>query len=407
MNAAKDPECGGCGATTPPESGVIAAGKKTAAPKRCGQCRKTRYCSVACQERDWARHKLVCRSAAASQFLHLLEHKRSGLLDFLGRGNHGNRDVLMSLFSQIEVTTTDPIAIRRWSIHPSKVDSIFEWPTDELCHCISAIMTFEQCDRIVELGAGTGLLAHRFNRWSNHHSSSPHQSSSPQQQQSHNGAKVIVATTPISDPAFKFTVFGSGGGNDSKDGKENGKENSVGSRATMSGLFGEVFDGSCQSFSEKSTPVLIAWLDEVGHMHLPAMIKRNAPRFILGLSMPCATADREQKKSDYIAGNRDYSVTYITPKTFCYKDRGPTHGTVAGGKDCRSMLTYFRLKQPPLTAEQVVALCGASNLGSCASMDDTTHQRLRDQDYQLNVKHDPLCKLACSNPNCHGCSYSP
>lgn len=29
--------------------------------KRCSRCRMTRYCSAACQKRDWSRHKIVCR----------------------------------------------------------------------------------------------------------------------------------------------------------------------------------------------------------------------------------------------------------------------------------------------------------------------------------------------------------
>ncbi|KAF8206797.1 hypothetical protein K438DRAFT_1816438 [Mycena galopus ATCC 62051] len=40
-------------------------GEQTASPDftmlRCGQCKLVRYCSAACQKKDWVRHKKICR----------------------------------------------------------------------------------------------------------------------------------------------------------------------------------------------------------------------------------------------------------------------------------------------------------------------------------------------------------
>lgn len=35
---------------------------------RCSACRMTRYCGRACQRRDWARHKVVCRMVHSVKF---------------------------------------------------------------------------------------------------------------------------------------------------------------------------------------------------------------------------------------------------------------------------------------------------------------------------------------------------
>jgi hypothetical protein len=106
----------------------------------------------------------------------LLSSRREDLVDFLGREGHGRRDTLMGLFQQIERTTDDLLAITRWSMHPHKCDPIYEWPTDELCATIHAILRHEKCSRIVEIAAGTGILAARLNAT---HIKTPHHIKTP------------------------------------------------------------------------------------------------------------------------------------------------------------------------------------------------------------------------------------
>jgi hypothetical protein len=360
--------------------------------RRCGQCRKKYYCGVDCQVSDWAVHRQTCRSDLADEFLHLLKDNRGGLLDFLNRGKNGQRDTLRRLFHQIETTTDDPIAILRWSLHPSKIDSIYEWPTDELCHCITAILKFEKHTRIIEHGAGTGLLTARLNHFSQ---------------------RVIKENTndPKKRDGFKET--------------DGFKENTIVCEASnpvegskgrsrwlyynkyTANLFGTVKDEAMCDNKEMGTPVLISWIDSAALPDLDQLMLRNKPKLMIAISYPWQSKQRTEmiKSGVPITGTNDrYSVTYISAKQLSYHDR--SHVSVAPVHDSRTILTIYRLNLPSFTAQQVDQICMVQNLGSCASLDDKTMAQLEMEDFLSNLKHDPKGELACNNHACKSCSHT-
>jgi hypothetical protein len=280
----------------------------------------------------------------------------------------------MKMFENIAKKTNEPLSVLKWSMHPTKVDSVYEWPTTELCKVICSILKFEQCNRMIELGAGTGLLSARLNHFLK------------------DDAKV-VATSPTYDLCFSPTM-------------------KIRSHHYTTNVFGPVIDMKCADFKEIGTPVLLAWMDDHGLDEFQQTVSRNKPDFFLciGRTFP-SSFYQEKRKAEMDAKQQEqgndflnYSMTVICPKMLCLHDRpsGP-----AGSNDSRSHLLWYRRNKPSLSDAEVIELCDKKNLGQCASLyDDAMRNAIFKSDYEFNMKHDPARRFSCSNPACPGCEYS-
>jgi hypothetical protein len=335
--------------------------KKNTRLRLCLQCKKVKYCSKECQIEHWTIHKSQCISNEATEFLQCLKHNRRGLLSFLGKQNYGNRDVLMDMFRQIATSTNDPLALRRWSLNPKKIDPIFQWPTNELCHCIRSIMIFEDSHEILELAAGCGLLSARFNEYN----------------RAFSDRKRAIPSNPHNDTEYTWTR----------------------------GLMTRILNQSFSEIKERSTPVMISFQDPHTVTEFNTMMEQNQPTFLLGIGQPLLNKDRDMKLIEFWKKQFNYSVTVLTPKQICHLDR-PMKEKPDEDYDCRSVVHYWRREKPPLSNEELVRLCGSDNLGSSkAAGNDVTSRQLREQDYFFNMKHDPELKLSCAKVQCTGCPY--
>ena len=145
---------------------------------------------------------------------------------------------------------------------------------------------------------------------------------------------------------------------------------------------------------------MVAFIDPDGVSDFDDIMMRNKPDFVLAIGEPFSEQQRREIQSAHAADQFPYSTTYIVPKQLCLLDR-------TTGDDSRAVLILYRRGRPALTPAQVVELCGAENLGTCASMSDAAHATLRQQRFELNSTHDPKGQFACPNPLCHGCRYTP
>lgn len=331
--------------------------------KQCLQCKKVKYCSTDCQIKHWSIHKLQCISAESKEFLQLLAHNRRSLLSFLEKGNYGNYDVLMEMFRQISVSTNDPLAIRRWSLNPEKIDPIFEWPTNELCHCIRAIMMFEDSTEILEVGAGCGLLSARFNEYNKEFDVDKRMKSIP--------------SNPHNDQGYTFTP----------------------------GLTTRILNQAFRDIKERLTPILVAFQDLTTTTEFNDMIELNHPKFLLCIGQPLSNTNRQAMFIQYLQKKFDYSLTVFAPKQICNLDR-PVKSKNETNYDCRAVVHYWRRNKPPLSSDQITEICGSKNLGTSKSAaDDTVNFSLRKEDYYLNVQYDKELKLTCTDRRCLGCAY--
>lgn len=326
--------------------------------KRCVRCRTVWYCGVECQTQDWLScHKPICR---AIEFQHLLSDKRSGLLEFLNRSDNGDHANLIDMFGRIETTTKDPLPVMRWSKHPTKKDSIYEWPTNELCSAICSILSYEKFnDTIVELGAGMGLLSARVNHLLKQKNQKAHMMATD--------SKYDYPLIKLKEHHYTSNLFG----------------------------IGAVKEMSCGTFDEKvGTPVLMAWMSPQGLQEMDALIVSKKPAFFLAIGDFFPT---RFYKEAAVNGVGEYSVTIVTPKMLCHKDRV--------GKPSHSHLLWYRLNKPSVSRDEMKTVFPASLIAECPMLyDDKIREQMLKDDYEFLIKHDPTSRFACANPHCGGVS---
>lgn len=264
----------------------------------------------------------------------ILRKNRERLVAFLEV--NGSKETLVAAMRKIEeMYPKEPCVLQHLlkNTDESNRGAVFELPTNELCLTLRNLFRFFGITRLLEVGAGSGILTARL--------------------LSYLDPGVQIEATDINadidDPQRRDHV----------DRMITRFEDCCRIQYTRVRPLG------FHEINEKNTPVLISWLCADYEGDFFNMVKQNMPShvFLVGEDVP-GSCQTPQFMADMAALGYDHCL--LTPKQLSQLDYF-VRDRIRQPSDSRSLLSLFSLKPMP-TVEKLAEVCGPENLGTTTGL---------------------------------------